>query len=356
MTGWVMLTTDAVGGVWRYSVELAGQFSQRGIGVLFVVMGPAPNGAQRREAREIPGLRLIGTDLPLDWLASTPHEVCASARQLARLAAVSDAGTVHLHSPALIGDAEWTRPTVAVAHSCVATWWQAVHGDALPRDLVWRAAMMASGLQQAGAVIAPSRSFAAALVARYGVIRPIDVVWNGRRSSGACARNDGHVFTAGRLWDPGKNIKAIDAAAALLDVPIVAAGPLVAPHGACLDCHHLQCLGPLDDSAMADQYASAGIFVSMSYYEPFGLAVLEAAQAGCALILSDIPTFRELWDGAAIFVDPSDPPALAAAVRKCLEPTTERACLGALARQRAEQYSVERMAEATWRIHQIRAA
>ena len=44
------------------------------------------------------------------------------------------------------------------------------------------------------------------------------------------------------------------------------------------------------------------IFVSVSRYEPFGLAVLEAAHAGCALVLSDIPTFRELWQGAASFV------------------------------------------------------
>ena len=47
-------------------------------------------------------------------------------------------------------------------------------------------------------------------------------------------------------------------------------------------------------------------------YEPFGLAVLEAAQAGCALVLSDIPTFRELWDGAALFVAAATTPRLCA--------------------------------------------
>ncbi len=53
---------------------------------------------------------------------------------------------------------------------------------------------------------------------------------------------------------------------------------------------------------MATAYAAATVFASMARYEPFGLAVLEAAQAGMRLVLSDIPTFRELWDGAAIFV------------------------------------------------------
>ena len=50
--------------------------------------------------------------------------------------------------------------------------------------------------------------------------------------------------------------------------------------------------------------ARTAVFVSPALYEPFGLAVLEAAQAGCALVLSDIPTFRELWDGVALFVAP----------------------------------------------------
>ena len=52
--------------------------------------------------------------------------------------------------------------------------------------------------------------------------------------------------------------------------------------------------------------ARAAIFVSSSVYEPFGLAVLEAAGSGAALVLSDIPTFRELWDEAALFAPPGD--------------------------------------------------
>src|SRR3546814_15067984 len=62
---------------------------------------------------------------------------------------------------------------------------------------------------------------------------------------------------------------------------------------------------------MAAWRERAGIFVSPSLYEPFGLAVLEAAMSGCALLLSDIPTFRELWDGAAVFTPAGDSDALA---------------------------------------------
>ena len=39
-----------------------------------------------------------------------------------------------------------------------------------------------------------------------------------------------------------------------------------------------------------------------------------AAAAGCALVLGDISSLRETWDGAALFVDPDDPPSLNAAI------------------------------------------
>ncbi len=344
-----MLTTDAVGGVWRYSLELANEFASRGMRVLLAVMGPQPDESQRSE---VANCQLITTDLPLDWLANTAELLRDAAHQLALLATRHGADTMHLHTPALVGHAIWPCPVVAVAHSCVGTWWQAVHGGALPPDLAWRADATAQGIAAANAIIAPSHSFAAALADHYAVTRRIEVVLNGRSPLRANAQRQAHVFTAGRLWDPGKNLAVIDAAAGLLDVPIIAAGPLTGPHGVSMSCRHIRCLGSLQETAMAAQYAAASVFVSMSRYEPFGLSVLEAAQAACALILSDIPTFRELWEGAAVFVDPDDASALANAVRDSLWASGDCARLGALARQRATHYTAARMAADTGRIHQ----
>ena len=77
------------------------------------------------------------------------------------------------------------------------------------------------------------------------------------------------------------------------------------------------------------------VFVSPALYEPFGLAVLEAAQAGCALVLADIPTFRELWDGAALFVPPSDDRAIAATLSTITADTALRTRMAAAAERRA---------------------
>jgi glycosyltransferase involved in cell wall biosynthesis len=72
--------------------------------------------------------------------------------------------------------------------------------------------------------------------------------------------------------------------------------------------------------------------------------VLEAAQAGCALLLSDIATHREMWGGVAIFVPARDDAAFADAIHDLLADPDERQQLGQLARARASLYTPERMA------------
>ena len=165
-----------------------------------------------------------------------------------------------------------------------------------------------------------------------------------RRGRGTSPRAR-QVFTAGRLWDEGKNLAVLDAAAALLDAPCFAAGPLKGPNGAAIALAHARPLGILAPDHVGEWLARSPVFASLARYEPFGLAVLEAAQAGCALVLSDIPTFRELWDGAAVFVPANDPTAAAAALDALLAAPERTAELGAAARAASARYTVEAMAE-----------
>ncbi len=337
----IMATTDAVGGVWRYSLELAAALPAR---TLLVSLGPPPNAAQRAEAAAICELRV--TDLPLDWLVNSPAGLAAAAHALSDLAAEWGADSVHLHTPALIPGGYWRMPVVAVAHSCVGTWWRAVRGDVpMPDDLGWRAALVGQGMRAADAALAPSEAFARGLSDLHG--GEVRGVHNGRRARVSPRVPRDGVLTAGRLWDEGKNVAMLDAAAMYLDVEIRAAGSAVGPNGATLASRNLCPLGNLDESALAAEYAHAAVFVSAARYEPFGLAVLEAAQSGCALVLSDIPTFRELWDGVALFVDPDDPRAIAAAIGGALQ----RPDLGRLAEARASTYTPEAMAAVTFAAH-----
>jgi glycosyltransferase involved in cell wall biosynthesis len=105
-------------------------------------------------------------------------------------------------------------------------------------------------------------------------------------------------------------------------------------------------LGSLDHDALQARMKQAAIFVSLALYEPFGLAVLEAASAGCALVLSDIPTFRELWDEAAVFVDPADEQELNRTVRRLCGDYDWRVRLQLAAQERSRRYSLAQMAGA----------
>lgn len=347
----IMLTADTVGGVWHYTTELAAGFAARGIDTLIVVMGRAPSPAQRAEAGTVDRCELRATRLALDWLATRPDEVRSAAQQLAEIAADWGADTIQLHSPAYAAAASWPAPVVAVAHSCVATWWQALREGPLPPDLAWRADLIAEGLVSADAIIAPTRSFADMLTRTYGLHREIRVVWNGRTQIPVQRTLHRHGFTAGRLWDEAKNIATLDAASAAAGVPVRAAGPVVGPNGAAVHPSQLRLLGSIGPAGLAREFARAAFFVSPARYEPFGLAVLEAAQAGCPLLLGDIPTFRELWDGVAHFVPPGDVDQLAAAMRRILAfpETYER--LGAAAQERARRYTRTEMTDQVWAAH-----
>ena len=342
----LLMTTDAVGGIWRYSVDLAEGLAECGAQTVLAVLGPSTSPTQRTEAEAVPGLRLVETGLPLDWTAAAAPELTRASERLAGLAALMGISSVHLHAPALVGAARWPAPVVVVAHSCVTTWWRAVRGGAMPDDLAWRSTATRAGLLAAKTVIAPTAAHAQATEAAYGPM-PIQVVHNGGRArfNPSRPRRPG-VLTAGRLWDAGKAADWLDRAAPGLDVPVLAAGPTRGPDRSEARFDHLRLLGTLAPDALAAEYAGVTVFASMARYEPFGLAVLEAAQSGMALVLSDTPGFRELWDGAAVFV--AEEAGLLPALRQALaapDPWAGRA------QERARCYTIEKMAAGTLAVH-----
>ena len=346
----ILMSADALGGVWPYTLDLAAGLTRRGARVSVALMGPAPERERVARAEAQSGARILTTGLPLDWTAGRAAEVREASDALARLAENVGADLVHLHGPAL-ALADFAVPVIAVCHSCVATWWAAVAAGPLPDDLAWRRALAAEGFRKADRLIAPTHAFARATQAAYGLAEAPLVVRNGRDAPTA---GDGepasHAFTAGRLWDPAKNAAALDRLAARLSVPLRAAGPVAGPTGQRVDLTAMHGLGRLDDDAIARELSLRPVFVSLARYEPFGLAVLEAAGAGCALVLSDIESFRELWDGAALFVAPDDDAAAARAVEGLLADPARRAALARAARTRAAGYGTPAMVEGVGRI------
>jgi glycosyltransferase involved in cell wall biosynthesis len=105
-------------------------------------------------------------------------------------------------------------------------------------------------------------------------------------------------------------------------------------------------LGELPPDELAEWMARASIYALPARYEPFGLSVLEAALAGCALVLGDLPSLREVWEQAAVYVPPGDPGALQHALAALIRDPLLRGVLAASARARAARFTPACMAEA----------
>ena len=345
----LLLVADAVGGVWTYSLELARALEPLGVDAVLAIAGPSANAEQRQAAA---GIQLIDTGLPLEWLDTSGASIERAGEALAQIAKDQCADVVQTSSAALLAGGMFACPSVAVQHSCVAPWWAAVKGTPLPRHFEWRRELVDRGLRRADIVVAPTRAFADATQRAYSFDRPVLTVHNGRTAREVRPLPQGDfVFTAGRLWDEGKNIATLDRAAKRIDVPFQGAGPTHGPNGASVAPQHLITLGELSEARIAGLLAARPIYASAALYEPFGLSVLEAAQAGCALVLSDIATHRELWDGAAVFVDPSHDSAFAAAIDQLLIDREHRNALGKRARERSRHYAPDRMARAMAEIY-----
>lgn len=343
----VLMTTDAVGGVFTYAVDAAAGLHRSGIRVTLALLGPAPDRTRREALRALPGVETVETGLALDWLAPDEAAVERSSAALAVSAGRIGADLVHLNAAAQAAAGGFPCPVIVGHHSCLATWWRAVRGAApMPVDFARRTEWTARGLAGADAVVAPTEAFATETAVVYGIDRPLHLR-NGRTRlpGGAVRASDREDFAlaAGRLWDEAKNARVLDRAAARLGRPVLAAGPLRGPNGAAFIPERLLSTGTLDETGLADLMRRAAVFVSAARYEPFGLTALEAAQTGCPLVLSDIPTHRELWDGAALFVSPDDVDGFAAAMRSVIDRPGLRADLAAAARERAARFSADAM-------------
>src|SRR5689334_18499691 len=103
----ILLTAEATGGIWQYSLDLAGGLSRLGIETVLAVMGPPPSEAQREAAAAVPKLQLIDTGLARDALADDDAALAKAAETIARLAHAAGVDLVQLDSAALAASADF---------------------------------------------------------------------------------------------------------------------------------------------------------------------------------------------------------------------------------------------------------
>ena len=94
-------------------------------------------------------------------------------------------------------------------------------------------------------------------------------------------------------------------------------------------------------------YSRARAFVYPSLFEGFGMPVLEALAGGIPVACSDIPPLHEVAGDAALYFDPLDEDAIAAAMERVMNDTSLRERLAKAGVERAREFTWQRSAEQT---------
>lgn len=358
----ILLTTDAAGGVGTFARELGRGLQARGHEVLLARLGPRPLDEETGFGLGAAEVQLAARPFRLEWMAGGTADAEPTQDWLRSLAADFRADVLHCNSFGAVPPRNRT-PTVFTAHSDVVSWWRAARGESPPQDEFHDtyATLARAALGRAQAVVAPSNSARMDLRTSYAFAGPIEVIPNGC-AAGEGKEDDGErpwsltprpwAAAVGRIWDAGKRFGLLERG----DLPcsVFLAGPRAEPGGkepppATVGRAHL--LGPLPLADVRRLLRAADVFISASVYEPFGLAALEAAQSHCALLLSDIPTFREIWGDAARFFAPDDGADLRLQLAELAIRADQRADWAERALFRSRQYTRAGMAAAYERLY-----
>jgi glycosyltransferase involved in cell wall biosynthesis len=349
----LLMTTDTIGGVWTYALDVAAALAPHGVEVALATMGAPMSAAQRRDAGAVGNIVVHESTYKLEWMENPWEDVGRAGRWLLDLEHEVSADVVHLNGYAH-GALPFCAPIFNVAHSCVLSWWRAVKGEAAPSSWNRYRDAVARGIAGADVVVAPTAAMLASLGEHYGTARATRVISNGR--SGAlyrAGRKQPIILAAGRLWDQAKNIAALQRVAPRLPWPVCVAGEERSPdgQGATLESS-IRPLGMLAPAQLARWFSRASIYALPARYEPFGLSALEAGLSGCALVLGDIASLREVWGDAALFVPPDDLGGLESVLMDLIESEPLRRQMGARAQERASLYSLSRLGDGYLRLYE----
>ncbi len=344
----LLITTDTIGGVWTFSIELAEELLDRGCAIALVSFGREPSATQQRTcdvlADRFPERFLyVASNIPLEWMEANGSAFENAAPLLTRIAKEFEVDLLHSNQ-LCFGALNLQIPRIVTVHSDVLSWAQSC-GKALA-DSPWLRrylSLVRSGLVGATAVVTPTRWMMRTLAKLYVLPQARIVIPNGRSipPSEEPARIL-QAITAGRLWDPAKDLSLLKDVHS--PVPILVAGetehessaapPVLGP---------FKLLGNMAENQLLKLFRQSAIYLCTSIYEPFGLAPLEAALCGCAVLARDIPSLHEVWQSGALYF--GDAASLSILLNRLSDSPQTLHSMQMRSEQRAQHFNRDRMVE-----------
>jgi len=343
----ILLTTDTIGGVWTFTKELTTELLNRGHAVALVSFGRQPSHEQQAWCASThfthgDNFQFTASTAPLEWMEDNEFVFKQGAGVVFHIAQRFKPDLLHSNQ-FCFGALSLDIPKLITAHSDVLGWADACrpYGLGSSRWLKQYRSLVTQGLHGCDTFVAPTRWMATTLAHHYGNLPDGYIVLNGRTlTKPQCNLRTVQAVTVGRLWDEAKNIEMLRTVNS--PIPIYVAGER--QHGTSVapkQLGHSILLGALPESSLMSLFAKSSIYIATSIYEPFGLAPLEAALCGCAIVANDIPSLREVWGDAALYF--SGPRSLSTVLHQLSRNAQELSILKQQAFARASELTAERM-------------
>src|SRR4051812_34408688 len=127
----LLMTADTIGGVWTYALELTRALHSYGVEVSLATMGRPLSVEQRQDANAIENLQIYESSFRLEWMDDPWNDVAEAGQWLLSLEDQIQPELIHLNNY-VHASLHWNAPVLVAGHSCVFSWWNAVHGTLPP--------------------------------------------------------------------------------------------------------------------------------------------------------------------------------------------------------------------------------
>ena len=325
----VLMTSSAERDIWQFTSLLVGQLAEHhAASVLVVVLGRLPAESNIaflcHRAHPDATVEVQNLDGPLDNEEHAAADQLAVTRSALRdLARQWGAQVIHANHFSAVAAGFESIPVLLTAHGDQCSKHSLVDGESPPQVEPGYVEMIRRSLMTASCVVAPS-GFVADCLSRWfgyrGVVRVIPYAATPFPEAMEAERKI-DVVTSGDLWAPSTNFVCFQAAAALApDLAFAAIGPLV-PYGIQRTrpiAHSILFTGDASKAELNQMLANSKVYVSASTYDPTGVGSIQAALAGCRLLLSDSAFYRAIWGDRAAYFDARDVDSLLAGIRSLL--------------------------------------
>lgn len=349
----ILMTTDTVGGVWTYSLELCRALMPYNIEIHLLGLGATPDDNQIKEVKTLKNVTFYPTCFKLEWMENPWDDIQKTHNKIETLCKLIEPDLFHFNNY-INQETTLDIPKVTVYHSCVRTWWQAVKGCDVPKEWEEYVTHLENACNSSDILLFPSEAIKRAACSANHLSSECMVIPNAREMPiTEEVEREKIILCTGRIWDEAKNLLKLCEVADQLPWPIYVAGDNTNPNTSeKMELDNVRFLGKLNSEELRYWLQRTEIYINPALYEPFGLAVLEAAKSGCALALSNLETLQEIWQENALYFDPNKKEGIIETLFKLIENDELRKNYQKKARIHSEQYNLKAMGASYFKVYQ----